>query len=158
MKCALVSQSCLAAPMNSRENGKSNALAVAMDKNARGMNPFSARASCCIHFTWGCLDRLSDLPPLLDALEKVLRPFNPRPHYGKLVFSAFESQMLVASLPVGSLDESVDCCVSPKHDILTFFICPDLPHLPPRTTQQVGDALACTHVHTHCALFCLLCL
>ena len=58
--------------MNSRENGISNALAVAMDKNARGMNPFSDRASCCIHFTWGCLETLSDLPPLLDALENVL--------------------------------------------------------------------------------------
>jgi hypothetical protein len=69
------------------------------------MNPFSDRASCCIHFTWGCLEMLSELPPLLEALENALRPFNPRPHYGKLVFNAFESHVLSASLPVGSMAE-----------------------------------------------------
>lgn len=79
--------------------------AVARDSIARGMSPFSDRASCCIHFTWGSLETLPELPPLLEALENVLRPFNPRPHYGKLVFGSFQSHSLAHSLPVDSLDE-----------------------------------------------------
>ncbi len=83
--------------------------AVARDSIALGMSPFSDRASCCIHFTWGSLETLPELPPLLEALENVLRPFNPRPHYGKLVFSSFKSHSLAQSLPADSLDQWVTC-------------------------------------------------
>jgi hypothetical protein len=79
--------------------------AVARDLVARGMSPFSDRASCCIHFTWGCLEHASELSPLLEDLESVLRPYNPRPHYGKLVFSSFESRALAASLPHDNFHE-----------------------------------------------------
>lgn len=46
--------------------------AVARDLVARGMSPFSDRASCYIHFTWGCLEHASELSPLLEDLESVL--------------------------------------------------------------------------------------
>jgi hypothetical protein len=78
-----------------------------MDPVARGMSPFSDRASCCIHFTWGCLEILPELPPLLESLENVLRPFKPRPHYGKLVFNGFESDRLAAVLPTNFMNEWV---------------------------------------------------
>ena len=78
-----------------------------MDNIAQGMNPFSDRASCCIHFTWGCLENLPELHPLLEDLENVLHPFGPRPHYGKLVFGSFESHILAASLPAASFDTCV---------------------------------------------------
>ena len=79
-------------------------ITVARDLVAQGMSPFGDRSSCCIHFTWCCLENFSELPPLLDDLENVLRPFDPRPHYGKLVSSSFEPHRLAASLPTDSLD------------------------------------------------------
>jgi hypothetical protein len=88
-----------------RKNVLENVLSVGKDCIARGMNPFSDRDTCCIHFTWGSLENLPEIQPLISSLEAALRPFSPRAHYGKLVSDSFESAVLAASLPNNSLDE-----------------------------------------------------
>jgi xylitol oxidase len=59
------------------------------------LSPASGRDSVAIHFTWQNLpDEVFDLIP---AIEDALRPFSPRPHWGKL--NRFTAEELQAAYP-----------------------------------------------------------
>lgn len=53
------------------------------------------RDSVALHFTWQ--PDAAGVPPVIDAVEAALAPFDPRPHWGKL--SRFDPGMLASSYP-----------------------------------------------------------
>jgi xylitol oxidase len=57
--------------------------AIAADGLA-GACPFGDRDSVSIHFTWGGWEHRERILQMVAELEAALRPFGPRPHFGKL--------------------------------------------------------------------------
>lgn len=59
------------------------------------LSPAKGRRAVIIHFTWYRMH--SEVFAVLPEIEKVLIPFNPKPHYGKHIFINFTALTMVSS-------------------------------------------------------------
>ncbi|MER3389796.1 MAG: FAD-binding protein [Microcella sp.] len=67
------------------------------------LSPAQMRDSLAIHFTW--VNDVARVARAVDAVENILRPFAPRPHWGKL--HAFSREQVLASFPRAAEARSV---------------------------------------------------
>lgn len=77
-----------------------------------GLSPYSDRDTCSIHFTWGGWEHRDPILQMVQDIEAALRPFNARPHFGKLnLFSANDLRAVYLNQHVDSFFALCD-----KHD------------------------------------------
>ena len=61
------------------------------------LSPFRERDSVAVHLTW--VSDQSRVRPALAALEEILAPYDPRPHWGK-VFTSWDAERIAAAYPL----------------------------------------------------------
>ncbi len=60
------------------------------------LSPFHGRDTLAVHATW--ISDQARVGPALEALQEVLAPFDPRPHWGK-VFTGWDAERVAAAYP-----------------------------------------------------------
>jgi xylitol oxidase len=83
------------------------------------LSPFHGRETLAVHATW--TSDFRSVRPALERLEDIVRPFEPRPHWGK-VFLAFDKDWMASAYPATSKYRELAERLDPERRFVNDFV------------------------------------